>query len=168
LGEDEINAHSIIWAAGVAAVDLAGQAGESLEVDLQKGDRVQVNEYLRVKGAQDIYALGDMVYFDDHQLPGTASVAIQQGKYLGRALRALKEGKEPAGFRYKDKGQMATIGRSKAVVQIRKLRLSGLLAWCMWVFIHIYFLIGFRNRVSVLLQWMWSYLTYKKGARIIN
>lgn len=168
LGDDAISSHNIIWAAGVTSVDLANEAKEKYHVDLKKADRLPVNKRLEVVGAEDMYALGDIAFYNENPLPGTASVAIQQGKYLGKALRRLAEGKEVQDFIYKDKGQMATIGRSRAIAEIGNLRLSGLLAWYMWVFVHIYFLIGFRNRVSVFLQWFWSYATYKKGARIIN
>ncbi|MBC76369.1 MAG: FAD-dependent oxidoreductase [Halobacteriovoraceae bacterium] len=168
LGSDVINANTIIWAAGVVSTDLAKEMEGDVGAKLKRGNRLLVNEHLQVVGCDDIYALGDISYFENEELPGIAPVAIQQGKYIGKSIRRLEKGKDIKPFSYKDKGHMATIGRSKAIAQIGKLRFGGTIAWYMWVFIHIYFLIGFRNRVSVFLQWLWSYLTYKRGARIIN
>ncbi|EKD39890.1 MAG: NADH dehydrogenase, partial [uncultured bacterium] len=104
----------------------------------------------------------------DRPLPGIAPVALQQGRYLGRLLQGeLRHKKIRKPFRYLDKGQMATIGKSRAVTEIRGLRLSGMLAWWTWLVVHIYYLSGFRNRILVLIQWAWSYLTYARGARLI-
>ena len=100
-------------------------------------------------------------------LPGLASVAMQQGQYLGKALQSHIKGNDIRPFVYLDKGQMATIGRKKAVVEVGKLRIRGIIAWHMWLFIHILYLIGFHNRFKVLLQWVWSYVTYKRPARLI-
>lgn len=168
LGSDVINANTIIWAAGVVSTDLAKDLEADVGANLKRGNRLLVNEFLQVKGCEDIYAIGDISYFEKEELPGIAPVAIQQGKYVGKAIKRLFKEKEIRPFSYVDKGHMATIGRSKAIAQIGKLRFGGTIAWYLWVFIHIYFLIGFRNRVSVFLQWLWSYLTYKRGARIIN
>jgi len=152
----------------VVSTDLAKDLEADVGVNLKRGNRLLVNEFLQVKGCEDIYAIGDISYFEKEELPGIAPVAIQQGKYVGKAIKRLFKEKEIRPFSYVDKGHMATIGRSKAIAQIGKLRFGGTIAWYLWVFIHIYFLIGFRNRVSVFLQWLWSYLTYKRGARIIN
>ncbi|MCO4754191.1 MAG: NAD(P)/FAD-dependent oxidoreductase [Bacteriovoracaceae bacterium] len=168
LGQDIISANTIIWAAGVESIELAKDLESTIGAQLKRGNRLLVNEKLQLINHQDIYALGDIAYFENEELPGIAPVAIQQGKYLGKSLLRLKKEKEVRPFEYRDKGQMATIGRSKAIAQVGKLKFYGNFAWYLWVFIHIYFLIGFRNRVSVFLQWLWSYLTYKRGARIIN
>lgn len=168
LDSGKIHASTIIWAAGVTSENVALTLGKELKLDLQRGNTLPVNRRLEVLGAKDIYAIGDMAYFTDHPLPGVAQVAIQQGKYLGHLLRHLAKSKPYGDFRYVDRGQMATIGRRRAIAQIGKLRFGGVFAWWLWIFVHIYFLIGFRNRVSVIMQWIWSYVTYKKGARIIN
>lgn len=168
LDDDTIGANTIIWAAGVKSVNIDEDLGISPEVSLEKGDRVPVEDDLKVRGMEDVYAIGDLAIFKSSPLPGIAPVAIQQGTHVGKELRREFQGKEYRPFHYVDKGQMATVGRSRAIAEVRGMRVSGLLAWYLWVFIHIYFLIGFRNRVAVLLQWFWSYMTFKKGARIIN
>ncbi len=168
LDDDTIGSNTIIWAAGVTSVNLDEDLGMEPEVDLAKGNRVPVDANLEVKGLKDVFAIGDLAVNQEDPLPGIAPVAIQQGSHVGKELRRTFQGKEYRPFKYKDKGQMATIGRSRAIAEVGNLKVTGLVAWYLWVFVHIYFLIGFRNRVSVLLQWLWSYITFKKGARIIN
>lgn len=168
LGGDTIVTDTIIWAAGVTSVGLSQKLANTLSIETKKGGKLPVDEYLKVTGTSDIYAIGDICEIENDWLPGIAPVAIQQGKYLGKTLISEVKGKNLKGFKYKDKGQMATIGRRRAIAEAGFLKMSGFIAWHMWVFIHIYFLIGFRNRVAVFLQWLWSYVAYKKGARIIN
>jgi NADH:ubiquinone reductase (H+-translocating) len=133
--------------------------------------RVQVEPDLSVAGCPGVFVIGDLASFT-HQtgepLPGTAPVAMQQARAAARGIRRLLRGESPEPFRYRDKGSMATIGRAAAVAQIAGLKLTGLIAWLAWLFIHIAFLIGFRSRVAVLLEWAWSYITWQRGARLIT
>ena len=166
VGGERIRAGTVIWAAGVKASALARAAG--LECDAQ--GRTIVEPDLSVPGAPYVFVSGDQARFT-HQtgkpLPGTAPVAMQQGRYLARTiLRDLKgEPREP--FHFVDKGQMATIGRSKAILEIGSLKLHGFTAWIAWLAVHIYYLTGFHHRLLVVLQWAWSYLTFGRGARLI-
>ncbi len=157
---------TVIWAAGVKPSSLNPQLREPLDPQ----GRVKVDQYLRLPQHPDVFALGDMAcVLDQHQkpLPGLAPVALQQGLYVAGQIKALAKGKKISAFKYFDKGQMATIGKSKAVVQFKGLEFSGWIAWMMWLFVHIYYLAGFKNKLFVFTQWAWSYLTLKKGARLI-
>jgi NADH dehydrogenase len=156
----------VLWAAGVEASRIGRQLGS--ETDRQ--GRVIVDADLSLKQHSNIFVIGDMAHCA-HQtgnpLPGTAPVAMQQGRYVARTiLRDLKgEKREP--FHFVDKGQLATIGRSRAILEIGRLRLAGWTAWILWLIIHIYYLTGFKNRLLVVAQWAWSYLTFSRGARLI-
>jgi NADH dehydrogenase len=165
-GTEQLRAATVLWAAGVTASPLARQAG--LEVDMQ--GRVKVGPDLSVSGHPHVFAAGDQAVYT-HQtgspLPGTAPVAMQQGRYLARTILNDIKGMPRQPFRFVDKGQMATIGRSKAILEIGSLHLRGLTAWVVWLAVHIYYLTGFRNRLLVVLQWAWSYLTFGRGARLI-
>ncbi len=156
-----------IWAAGNNASDL----GKCLGVPLDRAGRVMVNNDLTVPGHPEIQVIGDLANFS-HQtgkpLPGVSPVAMQQGRHAARNILAMLDGRKPQRFWYWDKGSMATIGRNKAVADLNFLHLSGLPAWMVWLFIHVVFLVGFRNRVAVLLQWAWAYFTFNKGARLIT
>jgi NADH dehydrogenase len=166
VGSERIAARTVIWAAGVAASPL----GRSLGVPLDRQGRVIVGKDLSVPGRPEIFVLGDQAHVEDDKqrvLPAIAPVAIQQGAYLAKQLNARAKGHPPQAFTYFDKGQMATIGRRQAVVETGKLKLAGVLAWWMWLFIHILYLIGFKNRVVVLIQWAYSYLRFARGARLI-
>ena len=165
VGDTFFPARTIVWAAGVAASPLA----QSLGVPLDRAGRVLVEPDLTVPGHAEIFVAGDLASLaqDGKPLPGVAPVAKQMGTYIGRAIAArLGEKKTPA-FRYRDYGNLATIGRMAAVVDLRGLRLSGALAWWFWLLAHVFFLIGFRNRLAVLLDWTWAYWTYQRSARII-
>ncbi|MEX2188051.1 MAG: FAD-dependent oxidoreductase, partial [Pirellulales bacterium] len=152
--------------AGVTASPLGRNAG--LEVDRQ--GRVCVEPDLSVSGHAHVFVAGDAACFT-HQtgkpLPGTAPVAMQQGRYLAKSIRRDLAGKSRQPFHFVDKGQMATIGRSRAIVEVGRLRLSGFAAWVVWLVVHIYYLTGFKNRTLVVLQWAWSYLSFRRGARLI-
>jgi NADH dehydrogenase len=165
-GTERLDAATVLWAAGVRASPLAKEAG--LEVDKQ--GRAIVGPDLSIPGHPEVFVAGDEAV-NTHQtgkpLPGTAPVAMQQGRYLARIIRAEIKGKLRKPFRFIDKGQMATIGRSRAILEIGSLHLTGFLAWIVWLAVHIYYLTGFRNRLLVVLQWAWSYLTFGRGARLI-
>lgn len=163
---EALRTHTVLWAAGVRASELAAQ----LSADLDRQGRVPVDETLCLPKHPEVFVLGDLAHADDGKggsLPGVAPVAMQAGRYAARQIRAEIAGRERRPFRYLDKGQMATIGRSRAVMETGRLRIGGLVAWLGWLFIHIYYLSSFRNRALVLAQWAWSYVTFGRGARLI-
>jgi NADH dehydrogenase len=162
-----IPARTTLWAAGVQAADL----GKELGVPLDRQGRVLVTPTLRIEGHDEVFVAGDQAHTqgpNGQPLPGVATVAIQQGSYIGKAILGVETGKSLEPFEYWDKGQMATIGRSRAILQSGKLRMTGLLAWLAWLVVHIYYLSSFRNRVIVLFQWAWSYATFARGARLVT
>jgi NADH dehydrogenase len=167
VGNTRVPAAVILWAAGVAASPL----GRSLAVPLDRAGRVLVTADLSIPGHPEVFVIGDLASLKDkqgNQLPGVAPVAMQQGAATGRNIGRELEGKPRQDFHYLDKGSLATIGRAAGVAQFGKIHISGLVAWLAWLFIHIFFLIGFRNRLIVLIQWAWSYITYERGARLIT
>lgn len=164
--QQEFFTPNIIWTAGVRACDI----GKKLNVPLDNQGRVIVKEDLSVPGHPHVYVIGDMARVADAKfgtLPGVAPVAMQEGTYVGQAICNHIHGKTPAPFVYKDKGNLATIGRKVAVAEIGRVKLTGTFAWLFWLGLHIYFLIGFKNKAVVLIQWAWSYMTFNKGARLI-
>jgi NADH dehydrogenase len=167
VGNDRIPAHTILWSAGVAASGL----GKSLGVPLDRVGRVEVEPDLSIPGHREVFIAGDLANFT-HQtgapLPGVAQVAKQQGAHAANNIAALVAGRPTTQFRYRDPGNMATIGRAAAIADFGWLRVSGFIGWLMWLFVHILFLIGFRNRLSVLLQWAAAYLTYQRSVRLIT
>jgi NADH dehydrogenase len=167
VGNDVIPAGTVLWAAGVAASPL----GQSLGVPLDRVGRVPVEADLSVPGHPDIFVAGDLASFT-HQtgrpLPGVAQVAKQQGAHAALNIRRRLAGEPTRPFRYRDPGNMATIGRANAIADFGWARISGFLGWLLWLFVHILFLIGFRNRLSVLLQWAASYTTYQRSVRLIT
>ena len=165
MGGDRLAARTVVWAAGVEASPLA----RSLGVPLDWAGRVRVEQDLSVPGQPDIFVIGDLaaVESDGHAVPGVAPAAIQMGRHASANVLRRLRGEPTAAFRYRDKGSLATVGRSRAVAVIGRLKLSGFLAWAAWLFVHIVFLIGFRNRFVVLFTWMWAYLTYERSARLI-
>lgn len=167
LGDTHVPARTVVWAAGVAASPLA----RTLEVPLDRAGRVQVEPDLTVPGHPEIFAGGDLVALmqaNGRPVPGVAPAAKQMGKYVAQVIRARLDGKPaPPPFRYNDQGNLATIGRMAAIVHVGKLQLSGLLAWWFWLAAHVFFLIGFRNRLVVLLNWAVAYWSYQRSARII-
>jgi NADH dehydrogenase len=167
LGSEFIPTRTIIWAAGV----MASPAGRWLNAEVDRAGRVKVRADLSIPGHPDVFVIGDTAAAADINgaiLPGVAPVAKQQGQYVAGALIARHQGRTAAAFRYRDFGSLATIGRSRAVAQFGKLRLSGFPAWLLWSGAHVYFLIGFRNRFVVALNWAWSYLTFQCGSRLIT
>ncbi len=165
LGDSFVPARTVVWAAGVAASPLA----RSLGVPLDRAGRVIVQADLSVPGHPDIFVGGDLasVQSEGRPVPGVAPAAKQMGRHIAAAIRARLAGKPATPFRYRDFGNLATIGRMAAVVHLGRLKLSGLLAWWFWLAAHVFFLIGFRNRLVVLLNWAWAYWSYQRGARII-
>jgi NADH dehydrogenase len=166
LGTEHLGAATILWAAGVEASPLGRLAG--LQTDPQ--GRVIVETDLSVPGHAHVFVAGDQARFT-HQtgkpLPGTAPVAMQQGRFIAHTILNDLQGRPRKPFHFADKGQMATIGRSRAVLEMGSLKLSGWFAWIAWLVVHIYYLTGFKNRLLVVLQWAWSYLTFGRGARLI-
>lgn len=166
-GDQKISAAVILWAAGVAASPL----GRKLGVAVDRAGRVLVRPDLSIPDYKDVFVIGDLAALHDENgkmLPGVAPVAIQQGDWVAKNIARDLEHQPRRDFHYFDKGSLATIGRAAAVAQFGKLELSGYFAWLAWLFIHILFLIGFRNRLLVMIQWAWSYLTYERGARLIT
>ena len=160
-----IAARTVLWAAGVAASPL----GALLDAERDRAGRVRVNADLSVPGHPDVFVAGDLASIVQHgkPVPGVAPAAKQMGAHVAAAIRARLAGTPPPGFRYRDLGNLATIGRMAAVVHLGRLKLSGLLAWWFWLVVHIAFLIGFRNRLVVMLNWAWAYWSYQRHARII-
>ena len=166
LGAERIAARTVLWAAGVAASPLA----RTLGVPLDRAGRVPLQPDLAVDGAPGVFVAGDLASVqraDGRPVPGVAPAAKQMGRHVAMAIRARLAGKPSPPFRYRDFGNLATIGRMAAVVHLGRLRLSGALAWWFWLTAHIFFLIGFRNRLSVMLSWTWAYWSYQRAARII-
>jgi NADH dehydrogenase len=167
IGNEFIPCRVKIWAAG----NDASFVGKTLGTPADRVGRVVVNEDLTIPGHSEVQVIGDLANFP-HQtgepLPGISPVAMQQGRHAARNVLAMVKGQKPQRFRYWDKGTMATIGRNKAVADLKFVHLSGLPAWLAWLFVHIIFLVGYRNRLLVLFQWAWAYLTFDKGARLIT
>ncbi len=167
VGDEFIPCRVKIWAAG----NNASFVGKTLGAPVDRVGRVIVNDDLTIPGHPEVQVIGDLANFP-HQtgepLPGISPVAMQEGRHAARNVLAMIKGRKPQRFRYWDKGTMATIGRNKAVADLKFMHLSGLPAWLAWLFVHIVFLVGFRNRLLVLIQWAWAYLTFDKGARLIT
>ena len=166
VGVERLEASTVLWAAGVQASPL----GRTLGWPVDPQGRVRVEPDLALPGDPRIFVAGDqaLVAIDGQRaLPGTAPVAMQQGRYIGHTIRREIQGLGRTPFHFVDKGQMATIGRSRAIVELGRLTLAGLPAWVMWLVVHIYYLTSFRNRMLVVLQWAWSYATFGRGARLI-
>ena len=167
VGNEYIRSRVKIWAAG----NDASFVGKSLGVPIDRVGRVIVNDNLTIPGHPEVQVIGDLANFTNQYekpLPGVSPVAMQQGRHAADNILEMIEGRPPRHFWYFDKGSMATIGRNKAVADLHALHLSGFLAWLVWLFVHILFLVGFRNRLAVFLQWAWSYMTFNKGARLIT
>ena len=167
IGDRVIPARTVLWAAGVQGSPLA----RSLGAPLDRAGRVLVEPTLTVPGHPEIFVIGDLAAAkqrDGEFVPGVAPAAIQEGQHTALNLERAVEGQPIRAFQYRDKGSLATIGRAAAVADFGKLHLSGFLAWFAWLAIHIFFLIGFRNRFLVITQWAWAYVTYQRGARLIT
>jgi NADH:ubiquinone reductase (H+-translocating) len=167
-GNTRLRATVVLWAAGVAASPL----GKKLDAPVDRAGRVLVLPDLSVAGHPEVFVVGDLAAMEDEHgkmLPGVAPVAIQQGRFVAQLIREeLASEPRTSAFHYWDKGSLATIGRAAAVAEFGRIHISGFIAWLAWLFVHILFLIGFRNRLLVFIQWAWSYVTYERGARLIT
>jgi len=165
-GAERIHARTVLWGAGVAGVPI----GKTLGVEPDRAGRVPVGEDLRVVGLDDVFVVGDLARFeqpDGTLVPGVAPAAMQQGELAAKNILAAIRGEAPRAFSYVDKGSMATIGRKKAVAVAGRFKMTGLLAWLAWLFVHLMALVGFRNRLMVLMEWAWAYFSFQRSARII-
>jgi len=162
IGDKTIPTRTVLWAAGVQASPIAA----SLGVPLDRAGRVVVEPDLTIPGHPEVFVIGDLAAVPD--VPGVAPAAIQEGIHVARNIERAIEGQPLRAFHYHDKGSLATIGRAAAVADLGRFHISGFVAWFAWLAIHIFFLIGFRNRLLVLLQWAWAYVTYQRGARLIT
>lgn len=164
--DTDFHTKTVIWTAGVK-----GSPVGDLSNTLTRDSRIITDKYNKVKGYEDIYAIGDVAFQENKAtgkgFPMLASVAGQQGEHLGRNFNAIARGKKMKPFKYKDKGTMATIGRNKAVVDLPFYKFSGIIAWLVWMFLHLMLLVDFRNRLIVFINWIWSYINYDKGLRLI-
>lgn len=167
LDGQRIASKTVIWSAGVAA----SPAGKWLEAEMDRGGRVRVNPDLALPGYENVFVIGDTATLmqDGKPLPGVAPVAMQQGRYVAALIKQrVTRGGPERPFQYLNKGNLATVGRSYAIVDLKGFKLAGLPAWVLWLVVHIYYLIGFRNRLVTLFQWAWTYFTYNRGARLIT
>ena len=167
MGETRLPAAVILWAAGVAASPL----GKKLGAPVDRAGRVLVNPDLSLPGHREVFVIGDLASLRDKKgkmLPGVAPVAMQQGVGAANNIARDLRGEPRRDFDYFDKGNLATIGRAAAVAEFGKIHISGILAWLAWLFVHIFFLIGFRSRLTVLIQWLWAYVTFESGSRLIT
>jgi NADH dehydrogenase len=162
--ESRLPTRTAIWAAGVTASPLARLLADAAAGETDRSGRIAVEPDLTVAGHPEVYAIGDMVAVRDQPLPGLAPVAMQEGRHVARAIRRG----ENTPFRYRDKGNLATIGRSRAVADLKGLHFSGFLAWALWLGLHLFYLIGFQNRLVVLTRWTFSYFTRGRSARVIH
>ncbi|RIV69303.1 NAD(P)/FAD-dependent oxidoreductase [Flagellimonas aequoris] len=166
--DTSFNTATLVWAAGVSAVSIKGLDAKEF---LCRGNRLKVNKFHQVEGFKEIFAIGDVAQMETEDFPNghpmMAQPAIQQGRNLGDNLVRLLENKPMKPFVYKDKGSMATVGRNKAVVDLPKVKFQGVFAWFVWMFVHLYFLIGFRNRVVVFINWVYNYVRFDREARLI-
>jgi len=166
IGRERLACRTVMWAAGMRASSL----GKRLGGELDRQGRVAVGADLSLAGHPEVYIAGDQAHVigpNGKPLPGMAPAALQQGRYLARRIRKLAGGGSYPDFRFRDRGQMATIGRRRAILESGAIKIAGFTAWVSWLVIHIYYLAGFKNRLFVVLQWTWSYLTYRRGARLM-
>ena len=168
---ERVPTHTVVWAAGVTASELAAALARGAGLELDRAGRIAVGPDLTLPSHPEVFAIGDMARALDGRgepLPGLAPVAIQQGRYVARAIRERLDGRTPEPFRYRDKGNLATIGRSSAVADLKGLRIDGFAAWALWLVVHLFYLIGFQNRLLVVLRWTFSFLPHGRGARVIS
>jgi NADH:ubiquinone reductase (H+-translocating) len=172
-GQERIPTRTVIWAAGVTAASLARRLGDACGAEVDRAGRVSVEPDLSLPGHPEVLAFGDMVRVrgeggEVQDLPGVAPVAMQQGRYAAKLIKARLRGRDHKPFRYRDKGNLATIGRARAVADLHTVRLSGFLAWVTWLVVHLWYLIGFQNRLLVMIRWAFSFFTRGRGGRVIE
>jgi NADH dehydrogenase len=168
---EQIQAQTILWAAGVKASSMGKVLGDRLNAELDRVGRVIVQPDMSISTHPNIYVIGDLANYPhqgDRPLPGVAPVAMQQGEYVAHHIEAKVQQKEPAKFKYLDLGSLAVIGRHEAVADFNFMRIKGWLAWFIWTFVHIYYLVEFDNKLIVMIQWGWNYFTHRRGARLIT
>jgi NADH dehydrogenase len=170
---EDVGARTVIWAAGVAASPLAAALASAEGSEVDRAGRVTVKADLTLPDHPEVFAIGDMVRIAQSNgtivaLPGLAPVAMQQGRYVARVIRNQLNGRTTKDFKYVDKGNLATIGRSKAVADVKGIRISGFPAWVTWLVVHLFYLIGFQNRLLVVTRWTFSFVTHGRGARLIS
>jgi NADH dehydrogenase len=170
---ENVGAHTVIWAAGVAASPLAAALASAVGSEVDRAGRLTVTANLTLPDHPEVFAIGDMVRIAQSDgtivaLPGLAPVAMQQGRYVARVIRNQLNGRATKDFKYVDKGNLATIGRSKAVADVKGIRISGFPAWVTWLVVHLFYLIGFQNRFLVVTRWTFSFVTHGRGARLIS
>lgn len=169
--EETVRSHTVLWAAGVRASQMGELLASKTGAQLDRAGRVRVDPDLSLAGYPNLFVVGDLAHYahpDGKPLPGIAPVAMQQGQYVAKLIQARIQGDPLPTFQYKDSGNLAVIGRNAAVVSMGKLKLSGFPAWLLWLFVHIYYLIEFDNKLMVMTQWGWNYLTNHQGARLIT
>ncbi len=168
--ETSLPVHTVLWAAGVAASPIGAKIAERTGARLDRIGRVLVEPDLSIEGHPEIFVIGDLASFrqDDGLLPGVAPVAMQQGRHVSEAIRARIESREARPFRYRDRGSLAVIGRARAVALLGGYAFWGYPAWLLWLFVHLMYLIEFENRLIVLIQWAWKYVTRNRRARLIT
>jgi NADH dehydrogenase len=170
-GDERIDARTVLWAAGVQGSAFGGVLAERLGIELDRGKRIMVNQDCTIPGHPEIFVIGDLANFRDKDgktLPGVAPTAMQEGSYVADLIKKRLAGKTAPPFRYINKGNLAVIGRAAAVAEIAGLKFSGLIAWLLWLFIHLMYLVNFQNRLLVFIRWGFSYITYNRGARLIT
>ena len=168
---EEVECSTVLWAAGIQASPVGRMVARATGTEMDPIGRVMVGPDCSLPNYPEIFVVGDLAHFEhelDQPLPGVAPVAIQQGRYVSKVIRRRLDGKRTVLFRYRDRGSMATIGRAAAVADIGRFHFSGFLAWLAWLFVHLIFLIGFENRLLVLTQWAWNYITRNRAARLIT
>jgi NADH dehydrogenase len=170
--EERIPTYAVVWAAGVMASELASQLAQQAGLDIDRSGRLEVSEDLSLPGHPEVLAIGDMVRIRQASgppvaLPGLAPVAMQEGRHAAVVVKDRLEGRPGRRFHYSNKGNLATIGRARAVADIKGIHLSGFIAWVTWLTVHLFYLIGFENRLLVLTRWTFSFATHGRGARLI-
>ncbi|HEY9738375.1 MAG TPA: FAD-dependent oxidoreductase, partial [Trichocoleus sp.] len=169
--EEVLKARTVLWAAGVRASKMGELLANKTGAQLDRAGRVMVQPDLSVPNHPNIFVVGDLAHCtspDGKLLPGVAPVAMQEGQYVAKLIKARLKEQTLGAFQYKDSGNLAVIGRNAAVVNMGKLKFSGFPAWVLWLFVHIYYLIEFDNKLIVMTQWAWNYLTHQQGARLIT
>jgi NADH dehydrogenase len=170
-GTERIEARTVLWAAGVAASSFGRVLGEKVGAELDRSGRIVVDEHCNIPGRPELFVIGDVAHFragEGKALPGVSPVAMQQGRYVADVIERRLAGKPVKPFKYFNKGNLAVIGRASAVADFGRMQFHGLMAWLVWLFVHLMYLVGFQNRLIVFIRWAFNYVTYNRGARLIT